>query len=203
MYSTVVLAYPAHWWNKVPENQRQGDWEILPQSAAKGEVILSKRNELGIFSNFGHAPFELEGKTYASIEGLWQMMKYPDLTDTSDPRLKYFKDYPFTREEVSLMHGFEAKKAGDLANIVNKKNGFNFVSYKKKFFNYKDMALGTKTHYEIIKNGTKNKILQNPKVAYLLKTTKGLKLRPDHIQGEDLPPSYAYFDILMNIRNSL
>ena len=35
----------------MPEAQR-GWWEILPQVAKSGEVILSKRNELGILSNF-------------------------------------------------------------------------------------------------------------------------------------------------------
>ncbi len=41
------------------------DWEILPQEAKAGEVILSKRNELGILSNFAATPFELYGKRYA------------------------------------------------------------------------------------------------------------------------------------------
>jgi hypothetical protein len=47
--------YPSHWWEKVPEDDRQGSWEILPHEVNPGEVILSKRNELGVFSNFGHA----------------------------------------------------------------------------------------------------------------------------------------------------
>ena len=53
------------------------DWEILPQEAKAGEVILSKRNELGILSNFAATPFEMDGKRYASVEGFWQMMLYP------------------------------------------------------------------------------------------------------------------------------
>jgi hypothetical protein len=35
------------------------DREILPQAAKPGEVVLSKRNELGILSNFAAAPFWL------------------------------------------------------------------------------------------------------------------------------------------------
>ncbi len=54
------------------------DWEILPQAAKPGEVILSKRNELGILSNFAATPFVLHGKRYASVEGFWQMMLYPE-----------------------------------------------------------------------------------------------------------------------------
>lgn len=52
-------------------------WEILPQEAAPGEVILSKRHELGLLSNFAATPFVFRGKRYASLEGFWQMMLYP------------------------------------------------------------------------------------------------------------------------------
>src|ERR1019366_5140152 len=75
--------YPAHWWTPVPEANKP-DWEILPQSAKPGEVILSKRNELGILSNFAPTPFTLYGKRYASVEGFWQMLLYPEGAD--DPR---------------------------------------------------------------------------------------------------------------------
>src|SRR5271170_752837 len=43
--------YPAHWWTPVPTNGAPS-WEILPQEAGPAEVILSKRNELGLLSNF-------------------------------------------------------------------------------------------------------------------------------------------------------
>jgi len=43
--------YPEHWFTPVSEVNKP-DWEILPQAAGPGEVILSKRNELGILSNF-------------------------------------------------------------------------------------------------------------------------------------------------------
>jgi hypothetical protein len=50
-------------------------------------VILSKRNELGILSNFAPTPFTLHGKRYASVEGFWQMMLYPE--NSNDPRAKF------------------------------------------------------------------------------------------------------------------
>src|SRR5450631_3378979 len=77
--------YPAHWWAPVPEDQK-AVWEILPQAAKSGEVILSKRNELGILSNFAGTPFTLRGARYASVEGFWQMMLYPE--GPGDPRAK-------------------------------------------------------------------------------------------------------------------
>src|SRR5271154_4165996 len=75
--------YPAHWWAPVPSEGAPA-WEILPQAAKPGEVILSKRNELGILSNFAATPFTLRGKRFASVEGFWQMMLYPE--GPSDPR---------------------------------------------------------------------------------------------------------------------
>src|SRR5277367_2930622 len=91
--------YPAHWWAPVPEAGKP-DWEILPQAAKPGEVILSKRNELGILSNFAATPFTLYGKRYASVEGFWQMMLYPE--GPGDPRAKFpGLTWPHTRSKVA------------------------------------------------------------------------------------------------------
>src|ERR1700692_3418761 len=103
--------YPAHWWTPVPEDQK-AVWEILPQAAKPGQVILSKRNELGILSNFAATPFSLRGKRYASVEGFWQMMLYPEgpAVGTKDPRAKApGVEWKHTREEVSQMTAFTAK----------------------------------------------------------------------------------------------
>src|SRR4051812_32530292 len=43
--------YPARWFDPVP-TAGAPSWEVLPQEAGEGEVILSKRNELGLLSNF-------------------------------------------------------------------------------------------------------------------------------------------------------
>src|SRR6516164_10765204 len=75
-------SYPADWWAPVPKEGAPA-WEILPQEAGPGEVILSKRNELGLLSNFAPTPFTFHGKRYASLEGFWQMMKYPEGADDS------------------------------------------------------------------------------------------------------------------------
>src|SRR2546423_15610192 len=79
-------SYPARWWTPV-SNKGAPSWEVLPQEAGPGEVILSKRNELGLLSNFAATPFKFRGKHYASLEGFWQMMKYPE--GPEDARAKY------------------------------------------------------------------------------------------------------------------
>lgn len=60
--------YPAVWFAPINETNKP-DREILPQQAKAGEVILSKRNEFGIFSNFAATPFELYERRYASVKG--------------------------------------------------------------------------------------------------------------------------------------
>src|SRR5437867_12276697 len=105
--------YPARWWTPVSEVGKP-DWEILPQEAGPGEVILSKRNELGLLSNFAATPFTYRGKRYASLEGFWQLMNYPESPD--DPRAKFpGLSWTLTREQVAHLTAFESKRAGTLA----------------------------------------------------------------------------------------
>src|SRR6476620_994675 len=118
--------YPAVWFAPVNDPNKP-DWEILPQEAKAGEVILTKRNELGILSNFAATPFEMDGKQYASVEGFWQMMLYPEGPD--DERAKDTRvTWKFTREQVAQMTAFEAKSAGTLAEENMKTLGIDWVT---------------------------------------------------------------------------
>ena len=54
--------YPAIWFAPINDPTKP-DWEILPQEAKAGEVILSKR----ILSNFAGTPFELYGKRRSEL----------------------------------------------------------------------------------------------------------------------------------------
>ncbi|MEI9863158.1 MAG: hypothetical protein WDN00_01085 [Limisphaerales bacterium] len=53
--------YSAQWWTPVPTNGAPA-WEIFAAGRRTGEVILSKRNELGLLSNFAPTPFTFHGK---------------------------------------------------------------------------------------------------------------------------------------------
>lgn len=189
--------YPEAWWKWVDPTSAPS-WEILPQEAKNGEVILSKRTELGVFSNFARTPFCLDGRCYQSVEGLWQMMKYPEVKN--DPR-ENFK-YPYTRKYVSKLWGKKAKNAGTIANNIMKENNFDHISYLGVFFNYKDMESGSDFHYRIIFRAIREKVLQNEQIKELLLRTGDLILLPDHYQGIR-PESYYYHEILMLIRDEL
>lgn len=191
--------YPAHWWAAVLK-EGAPSWEILPHEAGPGEVILSKRNELGILSNFAPTPFIFHGNRYASLEGFWQMMKYPESED--DPRATFHGlHWKYTREQVSQLTSFEAKRAGDLAEENMKKMGINWVTFKGKRMEYKPNVPGK--HYRLIVEATWEKVRQNPEVQKVLLATGDLILKPDHYQEPNAPAAWKYYEILTEIRSKL
>ena len=191
--------YPAAWWKPVPKDQAKS-WEILPQEAGPGEVILSKRNELGLLSNFAATPFTFHEKKYASLEGFWQMMKYPEGPD--DPRAKFPGiEWKHKREEVAQMIAFEAKAAGDLGSKNMQKMGIDWVSFESKQFPYKPAKPGE--HYRLIVEAAREKVRQNPKVQEVLLATGDLVLKPDHHQERDAAAAWRYYEILTTIRSAV
>jgi predicted NAD-dependent protein-ADP-ribosyltransferase YbiA (DUF1768 family) len=196
--SMLAGQYPPHWWTPVPEAGKP-DWEILPQAARVGEVILSKRNELGILSNFASTPFTYRGRRYASVEGFWQMMLYPEGPD--DPRVKPGIVWPHDREQVAAMTAFDAKSAGAAAEENMRKLGIDWVTFEGRRMAYRSMAKGE--HYRLIVGAMRAKLEQNPKVREILLATGSLTLLPDHIQEKAAPPEWRYFQIWMELRAEL
>jgi predicted NAD-dependent protein-ADP-ribosyltransferase YbiA (DUF1768 family) len=191
--------YPAHWWTPVPEN-RKASWEILPQAARPGEVILSKRNELGILSNFAATPFTFRGRRYASVEGFWQTMLYPE--DPHDPRAQARGvTWAHTRRQVARMTAFAAKDAGTLAEANMQKMGIDWVTFEGRRMPYRSPQPGE--HYRLIVAAMRAKLEQNPQVREVLLRTGNLILRPDHIEEPNPPPEWLYFNIWMQIRTEL
>jgi predicted NAD-dependent protein-ADP-ribosyltransferase YbiA (DUF1768 family) len=191
--------YPAHWWTPV---SREGApaWEILPQEAGPGEVILSKRHELGLLSNFAPTPFTFRGRRYASLEGFWQMMLYPE--NAKDPRATHpGLEWKYSRDQVAGMTSFEAKKAGDLAEENMRRMSIGWVTFEGRRFDYRSAKPGE--HYRLIVAATHEKVRQNPEVQRVLLATGDLALRPDHHQEPDAPPEWRYFEILTRIRDEL
>lgn len=192
-------SYPAHWFARI-DDPKKPSWEIMPQEAGPGEVILSKRNELGLLSNFAPTPFVFHGKRYASLEGFWQMMKYPEGPD--DPRAKFpGLEWKYTRDQVAQMVAFEANRAGSLASANMEKMKITWVSFEGKRFEYKPDKPGE--HYRLIVAATWEKVKQNPEVKKVLLSTGGLILKPDHHQEPNAPAAWKYYEILMQIRREL
>jgi hypothetical protein len=197
--STAETAYPAHWWTPVSKAGAPG-WEILPQQARSGEVVLSKRNELGLLSNFAPTPFVFHHRHYASIEGFWQAMKYPE--NSRDQRAMFpGLEWRYTRVQVEQMSGFDAKRAGDLANTNMAAMHINWVTFEGHEIEYRPSQPGD--HYRLIVAATWQKVLQNAPVRRVLLSTGGLVLKPDHKQEPTAPAAWRYYEILTDIRWSL
>ncbi len=191
--------YPAHWWAPVAK-EGAPTWEILPQEAGPGEVILSKRNELGLLSNFAATPFTFRGKHYASLEGFWQMMKYPE--GPNDERAKFpGLEWRYTREQVGELTSFDAKAAGTLADQNMKKVGITWVTFAGQRIEYRPAVPGQ--HYRLIVAATREKVRQNPEVRKVLLATGDLILKPDHHQEPNAPAAWRYYEILTQIRTDL
>jgi predicted NAD-dependent protein-ADP-ribosyltransferase YbiA (DUF1768 family) len=194
-----VPTYPPHWWTPVPEEQ-EASWEILPQAAKPGEVILSKRNELGILSNFAATPFTYRGRRYASVEGFWQMMLYPEGPDDARAKAPGII-WPHTRGQLAQMTAFEAKDAGTLAEENMRKMAVDWVTFEGKRIAYRSATKGE--HYRLIVEAMRAKLAQNRKVREILLSTGNLILRPDHITDPADPPEWRYYDVWMEIRQEL
>jgi len=192
--------YPQTWWTPVAKEEA-ASWEILPQEAKPGEVILSKRNkDLGLLSNFAATPFKFHGKQYASLEGFWQMMKYPEGPDDSRAKFPGLK-WKYTRDQVAQLTAFDAKKAGDLASQNMKTMGIDWVTFEGKQMPYRSAKPGE--HYRLIVEATREKVRQNPEVQRVLLATGDLVLKPDHHQEPNAPAAWRYYDILTEIRGEL
>jgi predicted NAD-dependent protein-ADP-ribosyltransferase YbiA (DUF1768 family) len=191
--------YPARWWAPVPQ-EGAPDWEVLPQAAGPGEVVVSKRHELGLLSNFAPTPFTFRGRRFASLEGFWQMMLYPEGPD--DPRARFpGVTWAFTRDSVARMTAFEAKHAGALAEQNMKTMGIDWVSFEGRRFAYRSPRPGR--HHRLILAAMREKLRQNPEVTLVLLSTGGLVLRPDHHEEPGAPPEWRYCEIWMRIRDEL
>jgi predicted NAD-dependent protein-ADP-ribosyltransferase YbiA (DUF1768 family) len=189
-------AYPARWWAPVPPESAAA-WEVLPQAAGPGEVIVSKRHELGLLSNFAATPFVYRGRRYASVEGFWQMMLHPEGPD--DPRACFpGLEWSHTRDEVAAMTAFDAKRAGEQAGRNMKAMGIGWVSFEGRRFPYRAARPGV--HHRLILAAMREKLRQNPEVRRVLLATGDLVLRPDHHPEADAPPEWRYCEIWMRMR---
>ena len=170
--------YSTRWWTPVSTNGAPS-WEILPQAAT---------------------PFTFHDQRYASLEGFWQMMKYPE--SGTDPRAMFpGLHWGYTRAEVAQLTAFDAKRAGDAAERNMKAMGITWVTFEGARMEYR--AAGQSEFYNLIVAATWQKVRQNPEVNRVLLATGDLILKPDHRQETNAPAAWRYYEILTQIRTAL
>ena len=114
----------------------------------KGLINVDSRSEDEAgkkLSNLYPSPFILNGKKYGSVEGFWQSLKFPEKSEK--------------REEVSLMSGKAAKKAGSFTP--------NYIEY-----NGSKIKSGSPEHHQLMYEALKAKFTQNPELKKLLLDTE-------------------------------
>jgi hypothetical protein len=129
-----------------------------------------------ILSNFASTPFSIqigeESFQCASVEGLWQGLKCK-----GDMKMHVFG-----------LSGMKAKMAGKGKKPRN-------ISIAGLEFEY-----GSPEHEQIIREGIRQKVLQNEKVAVALKESKGKITH--HVPGSS-KPVFKMENLLMSVRAEL
>lgn len=131
-----------------------------------------------LLSNFAATPFTLFGKRFASVEGFWQGLKFPE----GSPE----------QEKVFRMVGYEAKKAGKKAP---KRSTF---TWRGKIY-----RIGSPEHQNLMRQALWAKFTQDRRAREALLETKGMVLT--HIMPKDSVtiPGAVFAGMLMEIREKL
>lgn len=152
-----------------------------PEAEARREPInVTSRSPdptIQLISNFAHTPFELDAKRYASIEGFWQGLKFPD-----EKR----------RREIAPLHGKEAMRAG--ADAVQSTT----LEYQGQ-----TIRVGTSEHWRLMTLACRAKFTQHEEARNALLSTGERPLA--HITRKDSRtiPGVIMADIWMRIRYRL
>lgn len=140
--------------------------------------ITSKSpGELRLISNFAHTPFTLDGLDYASIEGFWQGLKFPE-----EER----------RRALAALVGSAAKDAG-------------YYAPKADAILYRDQLLrvGTWEHWQLMERASMAKFEQNRAALEVLLSTGERPLTHRVKPDSRTIPGVILADIWMRCRAEL
>lgn len=141
--------------------------------------ITSRSTDEGhrLISNLAHTPFNLDGRDFASIEGFWQGLKFPDEA---------------VRRFTAGLHGHEARLAGASAEEHH-----SFV------YQSQHVRVGTWDHWKLMERACEAKFQQHAEAQAALLATGNRPLT--HKTGRDSHniPAVIMADIWMSIRDRL
>lgn len=141
--------------------------------------ITSRSTDEGhrLISNLAHTPFNLDGHDFASIEGFWQGLKFPDEA---------------VRRSIAKLHGHEARLAGSPAETHD-----NFL------YQGQQVRVGTWDHWKLMERACEAKFKQHAEAKAALLATGSRPLT--HKTGRDSHniPAVIMADIWMSIRDRI
>jgi predicted NAD-dependent protein-ADP-ribosyltransferase YbiA (DUF1768 family) len=140
-------------------------------------VLFSREDkQIQLISNLGHAPFEMDGIEYASVEAFWQSLKFE----------------PEKREPLYSLFGKEAKKAGAREKYTK------YVSYKEQ-----KVRVGSSEHWALMQRACEHKFEQHTAAREALLATGIRPLYHKPRKDSVTIPGPIMAGIWMNIRSKL
>ena len=132
---------------------------------------------LRLISNLAHAPFELDGNAYASVEAFWQGLKFPDAE---------------RRRQISRLHGLEARSAG-----------FDAEASDTLIYSGRTIRVGTSDHWHLMYLACRAKFSQHEQARAALVGTGDRPLLHKTRRDSRTIPGVVVADIWMRIRRTL
>ena len=155
--------------------------DLGPREEALGEPInigsTMADERLRVISNLAPAPFELDGRLYASVEGFWQGLKTED---------------PAERSRVAGLSGMIAKTAGRAFS-----QGMEF-SYEGKAY-----RVGRPEHWHLMYRACFAKFTQNQEAMQALLLTGNRPLEHRMKRDSETIPGVIMADIWMRVRRRI
>src|SRR4029434_6960932 len=141
-------------------------------------VASSSQEEIGkLMSNFAHTPFVLDGVQYASVEGFYSALKFPD--DES-------------RAKMARLYGVRAKSKASKSTL------------KTTCYQGESFELGSEKHHDLIKRAIHAKLEQHPEIAKLFIATRPRPIVHDTGHAEQPTtrfPASVFCRILSELRD--
>ncbi len=150
---------------------------VDPADAGPINITRTVEARFAAIGNLAPARFELDGLPYASVEGFWQGLKFPDAA---------------TRSRVAALSGIEAKQAGDAAQPAS-----TFL------YRGATVVIGSPDHWALMERACSAKFAQDARARAALRATGSRPLT--HILPVDSKtiPGAVMVQIWMRIRERL
>ena len=132
---------------------------------------------LNLIANLAPTPFELDGRRYASVEGFWQGLKFPEGAE---------------RDRVAALAGHEAKTAGGALPYGD------LVRYSGR-----DARVGTVEHWALMEAACRAKFAQHAPARDALVSTAGRPIEHKVRVDSRTIPGVVMADIWVRIRRDL
>ena len=153
--------------------------------------VISASETTGLISNFATTPFELDGNSFASIEGFVQFIKYPPTYEG--------------RDEIAQMVGAQARRAG---HAINSENFAKLDAGESVVIYWQDQEIPyrSEAHFDLIERAIRAKFAANPAAAAQLLQTGDAVLHHDTGHPENPHtslPAEVFCRILISARDAL